>query len=145
MPDGEPLDDAALTDDEYVLRVVPPVFMEMSDDGALLLTSGAFQDITDQRTGQIAMSVFVESRLSERGASADDLVSGLDGYGVVAFRVATLRSHGFGVTLEPNDLMFSHAHAHVNGQKKRSIRKRLVLEVEYRVWPAPHPTASADS
>jgi len=137
MPDNEheAENDPSIEDAALLLRKVHPTQMAV-EQGVLRVTSNAFRDITDAQTGKTAVSAFVEAKLEELGASAADLIAGLEGFGVVAVPVSAVRALGLGVTWEPNDLSFGAAHVHINGEKGRSTRRRLAESCQDRVWPS---------
>lgn len=129
-----PPDDASIADDAVLLRLVSPVLMDR--DGAL--SSNAFHDVTDSETGEVAMSVFLEAEIQRLGVSLDDMIDGMDGFGIVAITVGDVRALGMGVTWAPNALSHGEAHAHVNGDKtKKRVRRALAAAARPVLWPPP--------
>lgn len=134
MSGPEPIDDPTISDDEILLRRVAPEQMA-NEGGELRVSSNAFHDITDQQTGARAVSVFVESRVLSLGVSLPQVLEDLEGFGLVAITVREIRDLGLGVTWAPNDLSLGAAHAHLNGNKNRPVRRRLALASRQVIWP----------
>lgn len=111
----------------------------MVSDGAggFKVASNAFQDVTDE-SGTTGMSVFVEEVLLQLGLTADDLLSALPVYGLVAIPTDAAREKGLEIVMAPteNEGSLGAAHAHVLGKKTGSIQKFLVAASQVRVWPS---------
>lgn len=115
---SEPLDDPSISDSDWLLRRIPLSQMPFNEArGRRWPSSAAFRP----STGDIEVSVYLESELRRLGLSTDTVVESHDGYAVVQFKSAVPRSHARGVVRDPvvnsrRPLTCDPAHALVTGR-----------------------------
>lgn len=129
-------DEATIRDDDRLLRRLTHHWVVSDGHGGRRLASGTFQDAEDD-DGTRAMSVFNERRLLEMGLSAEHVIRGRPGCGLVAVSAGVARELGLTLAWAPahEEGTLSDAHMNVSGAKTGSIRKKLVDASEVLVWP----------
>src|SRR5262245_34131208 len=125
-------DDTSISDAALLWRRIPPWhFIYDQNSQRWRPSSAAFADDPDGGP----MSVVLADAILAAGRTAVSVLTGHDGYGLVAVPVSLVRECSQGVVRDP--LPQEPAHAFVFGPKPKSVQKRLAREA---VWVIPPPS-----
>src|SRR5690242_7589464 len=127
MADPPFVDDATISDDDYVFRRIPQK-QRVSDPkapGGVRPNSGAFDDSSDG--SPLSMT------LASQCADPASLVSGMEGAGVVRVSVSELRKLGQGFVRDPTEQ--DPAHVLVFGNKPRSFGRKVAQAATWVITP----------
>jgi hypothetical protein len=129
-----PPDDEVRDEDVILRRIRPDWFVpDATKPQGVDVTSQAFQNLIDDM-----MSVHVLRILEANGLTAESVLAGHDGYGLVQFTARYARDAGQEIELDPQP-PDDPAHAHMVGDKSKSWRKRFAKGVQIVVYPPAKP------
>lgn len=132
MSDSTLPDDPSISDDESLWRRINPAWIVIDQNlGCRRPTSQAFQN----RDGE-KLSVLLAQGVLSSGRRAEDVVSGLPGYGLAGFTVRCARGLGQAVVRAPEP--DEPAHCHIVGDKPKRVQRALAKEARW-VLPPPDP------
>lgn len=121
-PDNPAIPDAA----ELWRRIVPAWWVADRNTGQRRLSTQAFENLED-----LSLSVTIAAECAGRHV----LLNGHDGYGLAALSAGHARSCKQGIQRAPTEN--DPAHAHIIGEKPRSVRKCLLGGTSMLVEPNP--------
>jgi hypothetical protein len=120
MADTEYLDDASISDQDQLLRRIPPQHLVFdSNKGAYRPSSAAFDDSPDGSP----MSVLIADVMLQEGRSPLAALKGHPDFSLVSIKAGLVRQCGQKIVRNP--LPQEKAHGLVVGKKTNSVRKRL--------------------
>ncbi|MCY3820356.1 MAG: hypothetical protein OXH52_13495 [Gammaproteobacteria bacterium] len=123
-------DDATVSDDDELLRRVPPNMISRKEgQGTLEVSSAAFTNPSDGS----GMSVVIRSALIAGGGCIEEVLAGYEGFGLVSIQVASVREQNQMVVRKP--LPENPAHGEVIGQKTRGVRRALKQSAKLIIQP----------
>ena len=123
-------DDPAVSDDDALLRRVPPQMISgTGSQDCVEVSSAAFTNPSDGS----GMSVTIRSALIAAGGRVEDVLAGYKGFGLVSLPVASAREQNQIVIRKP--LSDNPAHGEVIGRKTRGVRRALKQSAIWIVKP----------
>lgn len=127
-----PDDDPTVSDDERLLRRVPPQLIVWNENiRARQVSTGAFSNSSDGS----GMSVSLAGVLKAACLPEENVIRGYDGFGLVAIKAGLARAQSQGVTRVPTET--DPSHAEVVGKKTRAVKQAFKREATWIVCPAP--------
>lgn len=136
-------DDDSIPDDELIYRMISEGNTKWLDGVAVRAGSNAFQDrpaneLEALGVPAVAVSVYLESEMGERGVTPADLVSRWgDGYGVASITAGECRSHGQGIVRSPRPGHPEHGMIFVKEGATKSNRQSSRLAKASQIVIAP--------
>ncbi len=130
QPQTPYIDDPTIGNDAPLWRRVPPRHFVFDDNlGNWRPSTAAFEDHPDGSP----MSVVLGQEILDGGRTADSVLEGHDGFGLVSFLAELARAEGQGIVRKP--LAEEPAHAEVFGKKTRAVKKAFAKNCKWVVSP----------
>jgi hypothetical protein len=136
MPEQEfpYIDDPSIGNDAPLWRRIPPCHFVFDENrGAWRPSSAAFQD----HPNGTPMSVVLGQEVLDAGRTADSVLEGHNGFGLVSFMAWLARRQKQGIMRKP--LLEEPAHAEVFGKKTHAVKKAFCGNCQWIVLPPGNP------
>ena len=126
-----PDDDLTISDEDRLFRRVPPEWVVCDDNRRpIAVSSAAFSNSSDGS----GMSVSIESVMTRKNLSEQDILREYEGFGLVAITAGLAREKGQGIVKKPTDR--DPAHGEVTGKKRVSVKRAFKRNAEWIVRPS---------
>lgn len=130
MAEHSYLDDSTLGDASVLWRRIHPSWAVSDENrGGIRVSSAAFDNSRDGS----ATSVLIAEIVAASGHGPEDVLRGLDGYGLASLTAGAARVCGQAVARDP--LPDEPAHGLIAGSKTKGVKKRLAAAAVWVVLP----------
>ena len=132
MADTEPPDDLTVPNDAVLWRRIPPRHLvDDQNQGGVRPSSAAFEDSPDGSP--------MSAALASGCGGAQDVLTGHEGFGLVAFSAGFIREQGLRIVRDPQPE--EPWHVLIVGNKTRGLRKQLTRNATWVVLPTEPPSS----